>query len=861
MKIDREWLLRIVIGTTSIAHTNAAIAQIIPDRTLPTNSVVSTGGNIKNITGGSRAGNNLFHSFQQFSIPTGETAFFQNAAAIQNIFSRVTGNSISNINGIIKANGEANLFLINPSGIIFGKNAALDIGGSFFASTASEIHFADQTKFSATHLQTSPLLTISAPIGLGFDSTSRNTGNIINLSQASTLTPNPDPSQPPISTIIGLQVKPNRTLAILGGEVILDGGYLTAPKGRIEVGAVENNTNNTQVSLTPVNDGFTLGYGGVSNFRDVQVSNLSRIDASGEGGGNIQIQAQNLRVTGGSRVLANTLGSFPGGNLVINVGDLLEVSGTGTLEEPKDPLLSSLGFLVPIQTLIATQSFSSGSAGNLTVNAKKVLVTGGGGIKVENFSTGKGGKAVLTATESVELAGAAPIVGISRSASTINAAILRLTGFSLNLLSDVGTASTISTSSISPEAGGDLTLTTNKLMLSSGAQIGSNVFDTGAGGTVTIFAKHIDLSGVSRSGELSTRIVATNFNTGNSGDVLINSDRLTLRDGGAISTATFTPGLGGRLTIRATNAVDLIGVSRNGIPSNLSASTTGAGNAGNVRITTGNLSIRDGAEITVSATKEGIAGNLQVFANTISLDNQASINAATTTGTGANISLQSQNIQLRHASLITASASNTANGGNLAIDTNTLATLEGSNITASAIQGNGGNIQINTQALFRSDASVISASSLLGIDGILEIKTPELNLQNSLAPIAITFTNPNSLIADSCLTRRNAGKGSFVITGTGGLPRSPYDDKVASRYYVADLQGQSVNSEIESIQDHHSNISNQVQADIPISNYTSQKAKYPIQEAQSLTVSPAGRILLTTLPQQGNINSANLVCP
>ena len=131
-----------------------SMAQVIPDGTVGTTGSLTTP-----IDGGTRVGNNLFHSFSQFSIPTGGSAIFNNPTTIQTIFSRVTGNTRSSIDGLIQATGNANLFLMNPNGIVFGPNAKLNIGGSFLGTTANSIKFVDGVSFSANDITTNPLQT------------------------------------------------------------------------------------------------------------------------------------------------------------------------------------------------------------------------------------------------------------------------------------------------------------------------------------------------------------------------------------------------------------------------------------------------------------------------------------------------------------------------------------------------------------------------------------------------------------------------------------------------------------------------------------------------------------------------------
>ncbi len=178
------WL--VLSGVTIVFRANQALAQIIPDDTLGSENSVVTPVNpqLQIIDGGAIRDRNLFHSFTEFNIGEGKEVYFNNPAAIENIFSRVTGSNPSRIFGKLGVLGDANLYFLNPNGIIFGENANLDIKGSFVASTASSINLGNDKNYSAINKGAPPLLNVNvkAPIGLQFEGREgdiENRGNLI----------------------------------------------------------------------------------------------------------------------------------------------------------------------------------------------------------------------------------------------------------------------------------------------------------------------------------------------------------------------------------------------------------------------------------------------------------------------------------------------------------------------------------------------------------------------------------------------------------------------------------------------------------------------------------------------------------
>jgi filamentous hemagglutinin family protein len=267
-----------------LAVSQAAVTSAITgDGTLGT--TVTQSGTVHTITGGTRPGNgpNLFHSFDRFSVGTGDTARFTGPTGIANILNRVTGGQPSAIDGLLRSEiTGANLYLLNPSGVLFGPNAHLDVGGSFHVSTADFLRFADGATFF-TNLGQQSVLTLAAPAAFGFLRTN-----------------------PAAITIQGgsLKAAEGQAVSVVGGDIAIVGnGALTAnsaptleaPRGRIQLASVASPRD---VVFSPLEVAPDLQVDSFTRLGRLTLTQGAFLDASGNGGGTVLLRSGRWLVDG-----------------------------------------------------------------------------------------------------------------------------------------------------------------------------------------------------------------------------------------------------------------------------------------------------------------------------------------------------------------------------------------------------------------------------------------------------------------------------------------------------------------------------------------------------------------------------------
>ena len=466
--------------------------------------------------------------------------------------------------------------------------------------------------------------------------------------------------------------------------------------------------------------------------------------AYGDGpGGDVTITASRLIAEDYSRVATATVGFGPdagtGGDLILTVGELIMRDGAS----------------------IESNTFSDGNAGNVTVNASEVLISGNldfGGISTGLASTtyddGLGGDVTITANRLIAEDNsrvATATVGFGPDAGTGGDLILTVgeliirDGASIgsNTFSDgnAGNVTVTATDSVevtgfakevrveefstldtlyltiiettylagllaSAESGstgdaGSLSITTPRLNVANGAQVSVSTLGEGNGGNLAIRAEEIEVSGAVDADGGQSRIAALvgNEASGNGGSIDIETNRLQVYGGSEITTATEGAGNAGLINIRA-DEVDVSGRFEDSLLSSaITSSSTTNFDAGSINLNSGSVTVRDGGLIAVSNVGGGNAGNLNIASDRLYLNN-GKLESLVSAGSEGNINLTAERLLLmRQGSQITTSATGSATGGNVTIVSPAIVGIENSDITANAVLGDGGNIDITTQSL------------------------------------------------------------------------------------------------------------------------------------------------------------------
>lgn len=672
-------------------------------------------------------------------------------------------------------------------------------------------------------------MTINLPIGLQFGA---NPAPIINRSTANSLrtgTPR-----------VGLET-PGKTLALVGGDLLLQGGNLTASQGQI---ALISTGNADLISLIPNTNGFVFGTPNIPNG-NINLSGGAAVSTSGLGGGSIQIRGGKVALSEASKLVAETFGDIngagidilanqfnlqsgafvststfgagAGGNLTIGA-DTVELTGTTPLLTSQQLIAGTFNALNLSNGLFSLTA-GNGRGGDLVINANRLLLQNGADIftgtfanstngdagnfagnltlKVANsaaitngsllFSgtagTGKGGDLNIVAQQLKVLDGSAAST-TPGDRSTGRGGNLSVTANSVELRGTPAGAMIpggLFTTTLGASEAGNLKVHTGQLIVADGAQISASSAGSGRGGNLTVTADTIDLSGKSPDGRFlgglftssSLLTVLGQQGTAPAGELTITTRRLSVQGGAQISAATGSDGRAGNLTVNASEAVEVTGfatgvdptvervsfgtIGDGIVPSAIEANTRGAGDAGDLRIETQVLTVRNGAEIGVRATSTGVAGNLTLIADTIELNNQGTISAVKVSGTGGNIELNARKVNLNN-SIINASVSGEGVGGNIKITASeSVQVINGTNLSVSSFgPGNAGNIEINSDSL-KLDRGTMTATSLFGEGGDIN-----LTVENQLA-----LLNNSTISTRAGTENTGGGNGGNINIKTG----------------------------------------------------------------------------------------------
>ncbi|MDM8564300.1 filamentous hemagglutinin N-terminal domain-containing protein [Candidatus Halobeggiatoa sp. HSG11] len=812
--------------------TNSLYAEITLDNTFNNGGVLEGPDYAIGAELGQQHGSNLFHSFAQFNLNLDENATFSGPDNISNIISRVTGGSVSNIDGTLTSTiPNADFYLINPAGLIFGPNAVLDVQGSFHASSANTLHLQDGGQFNATNPQNSNL-TVAPVANFGFLTDS--------------------PASLSVNGSRGVVVPIGKTLSLTGGDIEINKSRMMAASGKINITSVAGQDKISVASPTPKQAGdvtvrgslVTVSGGGGSGGIFIRAGKLLVTDASviaantmdANDGGSIDVQANELIANKAGRFMTSAVASGNGGNITIKV--------KGNAEFSDDKIQANGSF---ITSGINLSSRSSGNAGSLNMKTGSLNMKNGASISTTVSGSGQGGNINIKAVDNINFSGN----GVIGQASAIQA----------NTRSKETNAG----------SGGAINLEANKIQLNDGALIASNAIGTGKGGTIAMQANNITLTGADKKGR-NSKISSLVYSSGDGGTITLNAKQLNILNGTTINATSIGTGQGGNINIQSSGTIKLEGVDGSKYGSLVSADslgkTTNAGDGGIIKISANKLQLFDGAQIGTSTSgygqggkieinvKEAIfagkdqaddhpyrsgiftdsatigdAGTIVLKADSLKLDADALVTAKTYgIGKGGNITIHSDSLRLTGNSLITARSDGSgdagkvqltlgnmsiinsnlttsalnSDGGDLSINSSGYVYLSnsqistsvseefggGGNITANpefivlnsatifakAKKGIGGNINVITTGIYNFDMTpiteVINASSEFGLDGIITIETPDENSAESLYIMPASFFDATGLLNTPCGQRVATNLSSFILKPSEGTPSS-----------------------------------------------------------------------------------------
>lgn len=788
--VTRPVILLLQFASLSLSH-----AQVVRDATLDNHRGESLTGPAYNITAdyGRTVDNNLFHSFSQFNLVNGDVATFSGPANIRNILSRVTGANASSIDGTIRSTIDgANLFLMNPHGVIFGQHAQVDVSGAFAVTTADYLKLADGARFVASLGADDSVLSTAPVSAFGF------------------LGSNPGAISVERST---LSIPSGKSFSMIGGDITVDGGTIQAPGGRINLVSVKSPG---EVALEAANLGAALP--DISAFTqqgEIDLKNSSLANVEGAGGGQVVIRGGKLMVLK-SLIIADTTGDVNGQGVDVTADQIaLDGQGTGNLGIHADTLNGiGNGGTITINTgsldvrngaRISSATGGPADGGNIFVTADSILLDSQGfsaqltGIAVSTLlgdGGGNAGRIVIQPGQS-GLLSLQVLNGAVIAADTFgtgNGGRIDVTASSIRLDMQSSILFTgIRARTFREESGGlggDIAVTTDTLDLFNGAEINVQTRGSGAGGNINITANAIGVNS-------SSKINAETDGLAPGGSIMLTANSLRM-DGNSQIIAANDSGVEGNspagdITIRRGSSGGLSIDVLNG--SEIAASSKGASDGGKIDIEATTLTLNNNAGIRTSTIGSGLAGDIKLrLDESLTLQNQSALSASSVFSSGGNIDAEAGstiqlldsgisaladqlggNITLKAGQLvyllnsIVSAQSVSGNGGNVTIDP-PFVVLNQSQINASAPFGQGGNITIISEGFFGSD-SVLDATGLK--NGVVEIQSPDTDLTGSLIVLPGSLLGAESQLRQSCGVRLGGGVSSFVVLGKGGAPIEP----------------------------------------------------------------------------------------